>query len=93
MGTLNAINNFFAVDNWDFGDTFYFTELAAFIHASLAPDIQSVVIVPKNDDQAFGRLFQVRSEPDQLFVSAASPEDIELVDSLTDEELRVGTVS
>ena len=93
LGTLNAINNFFAVDNWDFGDTFYFTELAAFIHASMAPDIQSVVIVPKNDDQAFGRLFQVRSEPDQLFVSAASPEDIELVDSLTDEELRVGTVS
>ncbi len=93
LNTLSAINTFFAVDNWDFGDTFYFTELAAFIHSSLAPDIQSVVIVPKSDDQAFGRLFQVRSEPDQLFISAASAEDIEIVDSLTDEELRVGTVS
>ena len=90
---MDAINTFFSVDNWDFGDTFYFTELAAFIHTGLAPDIQSVVIVPKNEDQAFGRLFQVRSEPDQLFVSAASPEDVEIVDSLTDEELRIGTVS
>lgn len=90
---LAAIDEYFGVDNWDYGETFYFTELAAFIHGRLAPDIQSVVIVPKSDNQAFGRLFQVRSEPDQLFVSAASPEDVEIVDSLTDEELRIGTLS
>ncbi len=93
LATLDVINQFFSVDNWDFGDTFYFTELAAFVHSSLAPNIQSVVIVPKDEDQAFGRLFQVRSEPDQLFVSAASPEDVEIVDSLSDEELRIGTLS
>mgnify|MGYP003326689611 FL=1 len=32
---IRAINEFFALDNWDFGDTFYFTELAAYIHLSL----------------------------------------------------------
>jgi hypothetical protein len=34
---IQAINEFFALNNWDFGDTFYFTELAAYIHAQLAP--------------------------------------------------------
>ena len=91
LRTLTAIDQFFASENFDFGETFFLTELIAFIHQQLAPEVQSVVIVPTENDQAFGRLFQVRSEPDELFISAASPEDIEVVASLTDEELRIGT--
>ena len=91
LRTLTAIDEFFDVNNFDFGETFFFTELIAFIHQQLAPEVQSVVIVPTENDQAFGRLFQVRSEPDELFISSASPEDIEVVESLTDEELRIGT--
>ena len=91
LRTLSAIDEFFDVENFDFGETFFFTELIAFIHQRLAPEVQSVVIVPTENDQAFGRLFQVRSEPDELFISAASPEDVEVVASLTDEELRIGT--
>ena len=92
LGTLNAINAYFDVTNWEFGESFYFTELAAYIHQQLAPDVQSVVIVPKFQDQAFGRLFQVRAEPDELLVSAASATDIELVTNLSDEELRIGSL-
>jgi len=91
LRTLTAVDEFFDVNNFDFGETFFFTELIAFIHQQLAPEVQSVVIVPTENDQAFGRLFQVRSEPDELFISAASPEDVEVVESLTDEELRIGT--
>ena len=36
---IQAINEFFALDNWDFGDSFYFTELAAYVHNQLAPDL------------------------------------------------------
>jgi len=90
LRTLAAIDEFFDVNNFDFGETFFFTELIAFIHQQLAPEVQSVVITPTENDQAFGRLFQVRSEPDELFISSASPEDIEVVTSLTDEELRIG---
>ncbi len=32
LGTLNAINAYFDVTNWEFGESFYFTELAAYIH-------------------------------------------------------------
>ena len=91
LRVLSAINNFFAVDNWNFGEKFYFTELCAYIHSQLAPDLQTIVIVPRNNDQAFGRLFQVRSEPDELFINRAQPDDIEVVQSLTDEELRMGS--
>ena len=92
LGALNAINTYFDVDNWEFGESFFFTELAAFIHQQLAPDVQSVVIVPKASNQAFGRLFQVRAEPDELLISAASATDIELVTNLSDEELRIGSL-
>ena len=54
--------------------------------------MQSVVIVPKFQDQAFGRLFQVRAEPDELLISAASATDIELVTNLSDEELKIGSL-
>ena len=79
------------MDNFEFGETFYLTELLAFIHQQLAPELQSVVAVPKAGSQTFGRLFQIRAEPDELFISAASATDIEVVVSLTDEELRIGT--
>ena len=90
---LEAINLYFSVDNWDFGETFYMTELLAFIHQELAPNLQTVVAVPKADTEAFGRLFQIRSEPDQLLISAASAEDIEVVTAFTDEELRIGMIA
>jgi len=92
LRVLAAINTFFEAENWDFGETFYFTELAAFIHKELNPDIQSVVIVPRSNDQRFGAMFQVRSEPDQLFASAASAEDVKIVTSLTDAELKTCTI-
>lgn len=88
---LRAIEDYFDPNRWDFGSSFYFTELVAYVHQQVAPDMQSMVIVPKGDDQVFGRLFQIRSEPDELFISAAQPDDIELVASFTDEELRIGS--
>jgi hypothetical protein len=90
---LEIINVYFSVDNWNFGETFYMTELLAFIHQEMAPNIQTVVAVPNLDTEAFGRLFQVRSEPDQLLISAASVDDIQVVRSFTDEELRIGVIS
>lgn len=90
LRVLAAIREYFDVSRWEFGEKFYFTELVAFVHARLAPDLQSMVIVPRDNNQAFGRLFQVRAEPDELFISAASPEDIEVVQFFTDEEIRIG---
>ena len=90
---LEAIDVYFSVDNWNFGEVFYMTELLAFIHQEMAPNIQTVVAVPNSDTESFGRLFQIRSEPDELFISATSADDIEVVNSFTDEELRIGIIA
>ena len=38
-----AINQFFALENWDFGDTFYFSELSTYVMTQLSPNISSFV--------------------------------------------------
>ena len=85
---INVINQYFSLDNWDFGDTFYYSELAAYIHQELAPDVASVVIVPKYSDQIFGSLFQITAQANEIFVSAATVDDIEIIDSITSSRLR-----
>ena len=54
----------------------------------LAQDIGSIVIVPKISSQNFGDLFQITSEPNEIFVSSATVDDVEIVDSVTSTELR-----
>jgi len=89
-GIIGAINEFFAINNFDFGETFYFTELAAFIHQSLATIIGSVVIVPLDEEQKFGELFQVRSAADEVFISSAKVSDVQIVNAFNDSILRIG---
>ena len=90
---IDSVNEFFALENWDFGETFYFSELAAYIIQKLAPDISSLVLVPRQETQSFGSLYEIKSENDEIFVSAASVEDIEIIDAITASRLKAtGTV-
>jgi len=85
---ITAINEFFDVNNWDFGDTFYFTELAAYIHNQTAPNLAEIVIVPRSNNQAFGSLFQISSKPDEIFISSATVDNVEIIDSITSSNLQ-----
>ena len=90
---IAAINEFFALDNWDFGDAFYFTELAAYIHNELAPDLLTVVIVPNEQGQVFGSLFQINSAADEIFISGATVDDVSIITALGANQLAAsGTV-
>ena len=89
-GVIGAINEFFAINNFDFGETFYFTELSAFIHQKLATKISSIVIVPLDAEQNFGDLFQVRSLPNEVFISSAKVSDVQIVSTFNDNILRIG---
>jgi len=84
---IAAINEFFALDNWDFGDAFYFTELAAYVHNQLAPDLLTVVIVPNQSGQAFGSLFQLNSAADEIFISGATVDDVSIITALGANQL------
>jgi len=85
---VESINEFFAVENWDFGDTFYFSELAGYLHQELVPDIETILIVPKSGDQVFGSLFQITAQRDEIFISAATVNDVEVIDAITANRLK-----
>jgi len=80
---VSAIDVFFANANYDFGDTFYFTELAAFVHLQLTGLISSVVIVPENTSSEFGDLFQITSMPDEILIHDVTVDDIVIIESVT----------
>ena len=88
-----AINRYFDVDNWDFGDTFYFTELSSYIHQQVGNAIGSIVIVPTKASGVFGDLFQVKADSDELFVSTASIDEIDVVDKLTHGNIKPNKTS
>ena len=85
---ISAINQFFALDNWDFGDTFYFSELSTFIMASVAPELVTVVIVPNQVLQGFGSLYEIKSESDEIFISGATVDNVEVIDAVTASRLK-----
>ena len=87
---IELINTYFAIDNWDFGETFYFTELSTYIHQQLTSEISSIVIVPVHTSSKFGTLFEISCKPHELFVSTAKVSDVEIVNSLTATNLKVG---
>jgi hypothetical protein len=82
------INNYFTIDKWDFGDTFYFSELAAYLHDNMGGIISSVVLVPLNSEKSFGDLYEIRSEPNEIFVNAATVANVEVIDALTSTNIK-----
>lgn len=86
---VQLTRTFFNLDYWEFGETFYFTELAAMIHSSLGPEISSIVIVPSHNENQFGDLFQVVAREDEVFIPDISTSDIDIVESYTVENLRL----
>jgi hypothetical protein len=83
------VNEYFNVANWDFGETFYFTELSTYIHQKLGSAIGSIVILPKSTTGILGEMFQVKAEPNELFVNTASVNDIEIISRLDNQTLRI----
>ena len=90
---INAINEFFDINNWDFGDRFYMSELVTYILNSTAPDLSNIVIIPKQETQVFGSLFEIQSRPDEILISGATVDDIEIVTAITASEVRANTGS
>jgi hypothetical protein len=86
---ITAIDQFFDIRNWDFGEKFFYTELAAFIHQQLSRVISSVVIVPNNANAMFGNLFEIIASPTELFISTATVNNVSIVSNFTDANLRV----
>jgi hypothetical protein len=88
---IASINEYFTIDKWDFGNSFFFSELAAYLHKQLGSIISSVVLVPLNPLKSFGDLYEIRSAANEIFVSAATVSDVEVIDALTQSNIRSQT--
>lgn len=88
---VSYINEYFTIDKWDFGDNFFFSELAAYLHQRMGSIVSSVVLVPLNPLKTFGDLYEIRCAPNEIFVSAATVNDVEVIDALTQSNLRTQT--
>ena len=88
---INAINTFFDISNWDFGDKFYLSELITYVLNSTAPDVSNIVLLPTQTSQVFGSLFEIQSRADEIFVSGATVDNIDIVDSISATEIRAST--
>jgi hypothetical protein len=79
---VDAINSYFSLDNWDFGDTFYFSELASYLHTKLSGYISSVILIPVDTSAVFGSLYEIRCQPNEIFLSAATVDNVQIVTSV-----------
>jgi hypothetical protein len=86
---LEAMNEYFNINNWDFGDTFFFSELGAYLHAECGELISSAVLVPNDPSKSFGDLYEIKCMPYEIFVNGASANDIQVVAALTPAELQI----
>lgn len=84
---ISAINRYFDIENWDFGETFYFSELSAYLHSVMVPNVASIIIVPSSVDSEFGDLFQINAMPYEIITSAATVDDVEIIPSVTAAQL------
>ena len=81
------LNEYFTIDKWDFGDTFYFSELAAYLHTVLVPNISSILIVPASESSVFGSLMQINAEFNEIIVSAATVDNVQIISAITAAQL------
>jgi hypothetical protein len=76
---VEQINNYFALDNWDFGQTFYFSELSAYLHRQLGLDLSSIILIPSSANSVFGNLYEIRSQPNEILINAATVDNVQVV--------------
>jgi hypothetical protein len=88
---IQYVNEYFTIDKWDFGDNFFFSELSAYLHQNLGSIMSSVVLVPLNPLKSFGDLYEIRSAANEIFVSAATVADVEVITALTQSNIRSQT--
>ena len=84
---IAAINKYFAINNWDFGESFYFSELSAYLHSELTPTVSSIVIVPEASNAAFGSLYQINAESSEIMISCATVDNVAVISAITSTQL------
>jgi hypothetical protein len=79
---LSAMNTYFAIDNWSFGDTFFMSEMTAYLHVQLSGLVSSIIVVPNDPTKGMSKMLEVHSLPNEIFVNGATASDISVISNL-----------
>ena len=82
------METYFNIDNWNFGDTFFFSELSSYLHEKLGDMVSSVVLVSNDPEKLFGDLYEIKCRPYEIFANAATTNDVVIVAALTPDTLQ-----
>lgn len=85
---VNSIKDFFNINDWNFGETFNFTELAAKVHYDTQQHIDTIVLVPKYQTNYFGDLLQVNIKEEDILIPDITINDINIVTSLNHTNIK-----
>jgi hypothetical protein len=59
------------------------------LHNELGDLISSAVLVPNDPSEPFGTLYEIKCAPYEIFVNAATANDILVIPALTPNELQI----
>lgn len=85
---VTLTRKYFDISNVDFGDTFYFSNLSSYLHASSRYELGSVLLIPLYPGYKFGDLYELTASPDEVFVVDINVTDIQIVDQLSSTQMR-----
>jgi hypothetical protein len=86
---ITEVNNFFAIGNFNFGQTFYWSQLSNYILSQIGDIISAVNLVPTAGNLSYGALEQIVCNPYEIFVSCATVQNVSVVTSLNNLNLRI----
>ena len=84
---ISLTDKFF--QNMTVGESFYFTQLSTYIENNIPEMIKTVLIVPTNTDKKFGQLFELQCEDDEILLSTATLNDVQIISTITEKNIRI----
>jgi len=79
---ISLIESYFDIENWDFGETFYFTEMAAYVHNNMIGQVAQITLEPINMSIPKNSLFEIRIDSDEMFIPSLKSSDIVVNDNI-----------
>lgn len=86
---VDAVNSFFDISTWEFGETFNFSELASYIQSRMPVDIDNIVLVPNFNTQSFGDLQQILADEDEIIQPSITVNDIEIITAINPRNIKM----
>lgn len=89
LKVIDTIERYFDINRWEFGQAFYFTELAAAIHNELGANIETVTLVPlQSSNYTDQLLMQISPNDDEVLVPDVTVNDIDVISTLDSRNVK-----